>query len=78
MAQNKITIDIIKRGSTLPKFFVWIKNTYGLPEAQIWFGKQTDGNGKAKETLKIIELTEEEGSIGIRALSLRYPYEAKV
>jgi hypothetical protein len=59
------------------KYFVWIKNTHGLPEAQIWFGKQTDGNGKAKETLKIIELSEEEGKIGIRALTEKYPYEVK-
>lgn len=56
------------------KYFVWVKNTYGLPEAQIWFGKQTDGNGKAKETLFIQELTPEEGSIGIRDLAEKYPY----
>lgn len=59
------------------KYFVWIKNSYGLPEAQIWFGKQTDGNGKAKETLFIKELTDEEGRVGIRALSEKYPFEAK-
>lgn len=59
------------------KFFVWVKNTYGLPEAQIWFGKQTDGDGKVKETLFIKELSEEEGSVGINKLSKDYPYEAK-
>lgn len=58
------------------KYFVWIKNNHGTPEAQIWFSKQTDGNGKAKETLFSRELTEEEGSIGIKALAERYPYEA--
>lgn len=59
------------------KYLVWIKNTHGLPEAQIWFGKQTDGNGKDKETLAIHELTSEEGSVGIRALAEKYPYETK-
>jgi hypothetical protein len=57
----------------MKKYFVWVKNSYGLPEAQIWFGKQTDGNGKAKETLAIHEMTEEEGSVGIKALAERYP-----
>lgn len=57
------------------KYLVWIKNSYGVPEPQIWFGKQTDGNGKAKEVLAIKEMTPEEGSIGIRALVEKYPYE---
>ncbi len=55
-------------------YFVWIKNIHGLPEAQIWFEKQTDGNGKVKETLAIHELTLAEISLGIIALSKRYPY----
>ncbi len=57
------------------KYFVWVKNIHGAPEAQIWFGKQTDGNGKAKEALAIHELSVEEGSLGIKALAERYPYE---
>ena len=55
-------------------YFVWIKNIYGSPEAKVWFGKQTDGNGKAKETLAIHELTLAETSLGIKRLSERYPY----
>lgn len=58
------------------KYFVWVKNSYGLPEAQIWFGKQTDGNGKDKETLAIRELTVQENAIDIRTLEERYPYVA--
>lgn len=61
----------------MSKYLVWIKNSYGVPEAQIWFGKQTDGNGKDKETLAIKELTDEEGSIGIYALAEKYPYAEK-
>lgn len=55
-------------------YFVWIKNNHGLPEAQIWFGKQTDGNGKAKGTLYIKELSPDEAKIGIMALAEKYPY----
>lgn len=58
----------------MTKYFVWVKNQYGEPEAQLWFGKQTDGNGKDKETLVIREMTLEEDSIGIRALAEKYPY----
>lgn len=59
------------------KYFAWVKNSYGIPEVQIWFGKQTDGNGKDKETLDIIEMTPEEGLIGIAALAEKYPYAKK-
>lgn len=59
------------------KYFVWVKNSYGIPEAQIWFGKQTDGNGKDKKTLAIIEMTPEEGLMGIQALAEKYPYAEK-
>lgn len=62
---------------TTETYFVWIKNTHGLPEAQIWFGKQTDGNGKAKETLVIKELSEEECKMGINALAKENSFEAK-
>jgi hypothetical protein len=61
----------------MTNYFVWVKNTHGVSEAQIWFDKQTDGNGKAKETLAIREMTEEENKIGIRALAEKYPYEKK-
>lgn len=54
----------------MTNYFVWIKNSYGTPEAQIWFGKQ-------KETLAIREMTSEENKIGIRALAEKYPYEEK-
>lgn len=57
------------------RYFVWVKGSHGVPEAQIWFGKQIDGNGKAKETLFIHEITVEEGKVGIRELAERYPYE---
>lgn len=59
------------------KYFVWIKNTYGLPEAQIWFGMQTDGNGKARETLFIQELSKSEDGLSLSSLVLMYPFEAK-
>lgn len=59
----------------MSNYLAWVKNSYGVPEAQIWFGKQTDGNGKDKETLALHELTKEEGQIGIRALAEKYPYE---
>jgi hypothetical protein len=55
------------------KYFVWVKNSHGVPEAQIWFGMQTDGSGKAKATLACREMTDEEGKLGIRALADRYP-----
>ncbi len=59
------------------KYFVWVAGAHGKPEAQIWFGKQTDGNRKAKPTLFLHEMTKEEGSLGINTLSRLYPYEAK-
>lgn len=59
------------------KYFVWVKNQYGLPEAQIWFDKQRDGNGKIKDYLDIHTMTEEDAKIGIRELAEKYPYEAK-
>lgn len=59
----------------MTNYFVWVKNNYGIPEAQIWFGKQTDGNGKIKESLVIREMTVEENKIGIKALAEKYPYE---
>lgn len=58
------------------KYFVWIKNFYGVPEAQIWHGKKTDGNGKAKETLAIHEMTEADDTMPIRELVKKYEYEA--
>lgn len=51
------------------KYLVWIKNGYGVSEPQIWFGKQTDGNGKDKETLVIKKLTDEERVYGHLRLS---------
>lgn len=63
-------------GKIMPKYFVWIKNSFGRPEAQVWFGKQADGNGKAKETLACHEITEAETSLGIIKLAERYPLEA--
>ena len=42
------------------KYFVWLNNNHGVPEAQIWYDKQTDGNGKAKETLFIKELANDD------------------
>lgn len=59
------------------KYFVWIKNLHGTPEAQIWHDKQTDGNGKAKETLAIHEMTEAEGKMPIRELMKKYALEIK-
>lgn len=61
----------------MSNYFVWVKNVHGVPEAQIWFGKQTDGNGKVKETLAIREMTAEENKISIRALAEKYPCEEK-
>lgn len=60
----------------MTKYFVWVPSSLG-PIGQIWHDKQTDGNGKAKETLAIREMTPEEGLIGIRALAEKYPYEEK-
>lgn len=54
------------------KFFVWIKNSHGTPEAQIWHDKQTDGNGKAKETLATHEMTEADNKMPIRELIEKY------
>ena len=61
----------------MTKYFVWIKNSHGVPEAQIWFGKQTDGNGKVKEVLAIHEIPVLLVNPSIRALEEIYPYEAK-
>lgn len=61
----------------MTKYFVWVANTHGRPEGQIWFGEQKDGNGKVKATLAKHEMSEEEGQIGIRALAEKYPYENK-
>ena len=58
-------------------YFVWIKNQYGLPEGQIWFGKQLDGNGKERSTLTIREISVVETALGVTKLSERYPYEVK-
>jgi hypothetical protein len=57
------------------KYFVWVKNSHGVPEAQIWHGKQTDGNGKAKETLAIHEMTEADDKMPIRELVEKYRYD---
>lgn len=54
-------------------YLAWLPGLHG-PEPQIWFGKQTDGNGKAKETLQIKELTEDECKIGLFELARHYPY----
>lgn len=59
------------------KYFVWIANIHGTPEPQIWHSAMTDGNGKAKETLAIHEMSEEDDKIPIRELIARYQYEAK-
>jgi len=56
-------------------YFVWVKSLHGTPEAQVWFGKQVDGNGKAKPTLAIHEIHQTESTLGIVRLSERYPYE---
>jgi hypothetical protein len=57
-------------------YLVWLDGLRG-PEPQIWFGKQTDGNGKDKKCLSIKELTPDETKIGIFELARRYPFEAK-
>lgn len=59
------------------KYFVWIKNNHGAPEAQLWSDRLTDGNNKAKETLFIRELPLVEQSLNINTLAGMYPYEAK-
>lgn len=57
------------------KYFVWMPSTLG-PIAQIWHDKQTDGTGKAKETIgKPHELHPYEHTIGIEELKKRYPCE---
>ena len=56
------------------KFFVWIKNLYGYPEAQVWWIKQTDGNGKAKDVLKIVEIDKNDMQ-DLNKLKQDYPYE---
>lgn len=57
------------------KFFVWIKNFNGSPEAQVWWTKQTDGNGKAKDVLKLVEIDKNDMR-DLNKLKQDYPYEA--
>lgn len=61
----------------MTKFFVYVANSHGLPEPQIWHSAMTDGNGKAKETLAIHEMSEADDKMTIRELIARYQYEAK-
>ena len=56
------------------KYFVWIKNSHGSPEAQIWLIKQVDGNGKAKDVLKIVELDKND-TRDLNKLKQDYPYD---
>lgn len=43
----------------MTKYFVYVNGLHG-PEGQIWYDKQTDGNGKAKPTLAIHELKDDD------------------
>ena len=56
------------------KYFVWIKNLHGSPEVQVWWIKQTDGNGKAKDVLKLVELDKSD-TRDLNKLKQDYPYE---
>jgi hypothetical protein len=59
------------------RYFVYVKNFHGQPEAQIWFGEQFEG-GKPKSYLARVELKSDEGVLGINALSKLYPFEGEI
>jgi hypothetical protein len=61
----------------MTKFFVYIKNSHGLPEPQIWHSMITDGNGKAHKTLMLHEIKPEEDILSLNSLAIKYPYEVK-
>lgn len=53
------------------KYLAWV---YGLkgPTAQIWYGKATDGNGKAKRSLSLVELPDDDNR-SLNTLIKDYP-----
>jgi hypothetical protein len=59
------------------KYFVYVRNSHGLPEPQIWHSMITDGNGKAKQTLMLHEIKPEDDMLSLGSLAAKYPYEAK-
>ena len=56
----------------MSKQFVWIPSFSG-PSPQIWYEKQTDGNGKAKATLMSIDLADGDKR-ELHQLMKDYPY----
>ena len=56
------------------KFFVYVNGLNG-PEPQIWYGENTNGEGKAKKYLKSFSLDDSDKRT-IEELKLAYPIEA--
>lgn len=60
----------------MTKYFCWVPSSLG-PIAQIWYDKQTDGNGKGKDQVTVgkpVALADEDAR-SIEELKRSYPYE---
>ncbi len=58
------------------KYFVWVKNLHGIPEAQILMGKKEDWVAPGKVLISH-EISEADDKMPIRELMEKYKYEAK-
>lgn len=79
VAVDMSKIILMQQGIRVPNYFVYVEQN-GFPTPQIWYGKQTDGQGKDNPTLQIHELptTIDLTKTSVDDLKALFPYKPKL